>query len=418
MKPENMAHRKLALRLLTEKRHMADVLDAVCDNAAVQCIILDKDARLLAHSQKQLYPNQMWTQIRHEGGIPYHFLLEHTPILEELWRLAKTRRPVCSKIRFDRDLQLVSVPMLPDHIFAGYVIVCAGCAYETDLLEDLAHLLGRLYLHKNTPSDRLASIPDGFFMSAIAWELLASDTEIVSDLIQRSPEQLGSIIDGMRIPAIRPPFIVAALSANNRDSDALYQLGRRLRKGVPDMYYLAMEGKLLAIFVNVKQAQTLYDALRTFIADYDLQCGLSLPFACIEERRFYKAQALHTLQLGQRRDAKESLFQADWLYPELLLKAVADKFGTRMLWRTDLQVLVTHDQQNGTAYLKTLGQYLRSGGSLTKTAGQLFIDRSTLNYRLEKIQSMMNCDIEDPACASRLLIAISIHDLAVQSTRI
>lgn len=398
--------------MLTAHKPFGEILDAVCAQAAVQSILLDRDARLLAHSAPLPLPDPMWEQILEEGGIPYHFLLEHTAMLEELWQLTKTRQPVFSRVGADRNLWLLLAPMLLDKFFAGYVIVCGDSGCQSDLLEDMARLLGRLYLHMHHLPDRPTGQPDSFFLSAIAWELLASDTPAVSDLVLHGPSRLGSFINGMRIPLIRPPYVIAALGGGPEQA-ALNQAGLQLRRQFPNLYHLAFDHQLLVLFVDLQQpVEELCAQLSAFAAANGLLCGLSLPFEQLEGRRHYKAQAVSALELGRRQDTQQTVFPVDQLYPDPLFQAAADSLGAEALWRSDLQALHTYDRENGTAYLQTLGEYLRNGSSYTRAASKLFVDRSTMNYRLAKIRSMMDCDFENPEVAYKLLTAIRIREIS------
>ena len=406
--------REFTLRILTENRPFPHILNEVCTVAGIQCIVLDEDARLQAHSQKLFHSSPIWTGILGEGGIPYRYFFEYPKLLEELWQLTKTCRLVHSSMGADMGLCVCFAPMLLNKSLAGYVIACADTAFDRQLLEDTAMLLGRVYLHKFGMSERTSDQVDGLFVTAITWELLASDTESISELMLS--ERIAPLLKMPRIPLLRPPFQIAALrSLGNLKRKSLIQLGRQLRSKVPNLFLLDADRRLLVLFVNMRnERKDVDDILVSFSSDNNLLCGLSLPFESLTERRFHKMQALDALRLGSQQASGERVFTAQSLYPEILFKAVVDKFGAHTLWRMDLQVLAKHDYQYGTAYLETLKQFLCSGGSHTKAANSLFVDRSTLNYRLTKIRSMMDCDLDDPDVALQLLVAINIYNMALR----
>lgn len=54
-----------------------------------------------------------------------------------------------------------------------------------------------------------------------------------------------------------------------------------------------------------------------------------------------------------------------------------------------------HDYQKHTEYVQTLSTYLQKERSLTKTADALFIHRSSLLKRLDKIQRIIKDDLND-----------------------
>jgi DNA-binding PucR family transcriptional regulator len=56
----------------------------------------------------------------------------------------------------------------------------------------------------------------------------------------------------------------------------------------------------------------------------------------------------------------------------------------------------------------TLEAYLDAGGNGVATAEALHIHRSTLNYRLERIEEVCACDLSDPATRINLQVALKL----------
>ncbi len=57
--------------------------------------------------------------------------------------------------------------------------------------------------------------------------------------------------------------------------------------------------------------------------------------------------------------------------------------------------LIAYDQKNHTEYTRTLWLYLKNNLSPGQTAKDLFLHRSTLNYRMQKIQEIANLDLKN-----------------------
>jgi DNA-binding PucR family transcriptional regulator len=64
-----------------------------------------------------------------------------------------------------------------------------------------------------------------------------------------------------------------------------------------------------------------------------------------------------------------------------------------------------YDGQHASSLLRTLAAYLESGGSLDRTAKELFIHRSTLKYRLARISELLGRDLTDPDFRFHLQLA-------------
>ena len=54
------------------------------------------------------------------------------------------------------------------------------------------------------------------------------------------------------------------------------------------------------------------------------------------------------------------------------------------------------DQKQNSEYVLTLKTYLEQNLNATQTANELFIHRSTCLYRLEKIKSILDSNLDDP----------------------
>ena len=93
---------------------------------------------------------------------------------------------------------------------------------------------------------------------------------------------------------------------------------------------------------------------------------------------------------------------------DYLVQKVASPLIPKHLVSPELIALKEHDQENNTPYFETLRQYLLLERDIPKTAEMLIIHRSTLLYRLKKIQSIINLDLEDPWQRLQLMLSLWI----------
>ncbi len=68
-------------------------------------------------------------------------------------------------------------------------------------------------------------------------------------------------------------------------------------------------------------------------------------------------------------------------------------------------------KNNDENLLTTLAVYLENMGKCNITSNKLYIHRNTLNYRLNKIKEILDCDIDDPSTRLRLEISLKIADV-------
>ena len=154
----------------------------------------------------------------------------------------------------------------------------------------------------------------------------------------------------------------------------------------------------------------LQDKLRCLTEGRALRCGVSDRFSDLNERGGYRRQAMGALTLaalpgsGRMRTARDS-------YQELMLAGALAQVGPTVLELSEVRALAEYDERNHTEYLDTLEKYLAFGNRLSGAAASMFIDRSTMKYRLQKIGDLLGADTDDPAAARRLQLAIAVHRL-------
>jgi PucR family transcriptional regulator, purine catabolism regulatory protein len=76
--------------------------------------------------------------------------------------------------------------------------------------------------------------------------------------------------------------------------------------------------------------------------------------------------------------------------------------------------LADWDLRHGTNLLGTLEAHLRHGCSPTRTAKALFLGRHSVYQRLQRIESLLGCDVNDPDMHAGLLLAACAARLRTQ----
>lgn len=77
----------------------------------------------------------------------------------------------------------------------------------------------------------------------------------------------------------------------------------------------------------------------------------------------------------------------------------------------ELGPLLKHDANSTSPLLPTLRTYLSCDGNKSQAAQQLYVQRRTLYYRLERITSLLGRSLDDPDTRQALIFAVRGHDL-------
>ena len=73
-----------------------------------------------------------------------------------------------------------------------------------------------------------------------------------------------------------------------------------------------------------------------------------------------------------------------------------------MLLLPALAALIRHDREKGTVYTETLRVLAEENYNTSRAAKRLFIHRSTLQDRLERLHQLVHIDLDDPSVRSLL----------------
>ncbi|HWL11431.1 MAG TPA: helix-turn-helix domain-containing protein, partial [Ureibacillus sp.] len=73
--------------------------------------------------------------------------------------------------------------------------------------------------------------------------------------------------------------------------------------------------------------------------------------------------------------------------------------------------LISYSQKKNNDLFNTLYVYLQNNGHLKNTAEALYIHRSSLIYRMDRIAQLLNADLEDAEVRFNLLMAYKLYDM-------
>lgn len=176
--------------------------------------------------------------------------------------------------------------------------------------------------------------------------------------------------------------------------------------------YILMDGHEQCVILDLTQAQVALPQIRHRLAplcrDYCLYAGISSPVTGIRELNAAYYQA------GAALDQAFWLRNEKWIltFPECsldhLLRILPTPLTPNHLVSPELSALRDYDREQGTQYFDTLREYLLQERDIPRTSEALIIHRSTLLYRLKKIQTLLHIDLDDPWKRLHLMLSLWI----------
>lgn len=130
--------------------------------------------------------------------------------------------------------------------------------------------------------------------------------------------------------------------------------------------------------------------LQPYLENMNFRTGISAPFQDILKARDYYLQALAVLQTGLRRQPDLFIYHFKDQILSYMLQNCVGEFEADMLLTQGLAEICSND--SGVDYWETLRCYLDNECNASHTAKELFVHRSTLLQRLEKLKTIVDFD--------------------------
>lgn len=188
-------------------------------------------------------------------------------------------------------------------------------------------------------------------------------------------------------------------------------LHRDLLLALPGSYVIVISGQQCVILNLTQTPMSLgevHHAISPLCRDYYQYGGISSPVTGIQDLPVAYLQAGEALDQASRwRDQRWLVYFRDCAL-EYILMHLNTPMQFRHLAAPQLLALKEYDREKDSQLFDTLRVYLENERDIPKTADQLIIHRTTLTYRLKKIQSLVDLDLHDPEVRLYLLLSLEM----------
>ena len=125
-------------------------------------------------------------------------------------------------------------------------------------------------------------------------------------------------------------------------------------------------------------------------------------------------QASLSFQVGSRKFPHRWIHRFNDIALPYLLEQTTKKLPAYMICHEKLLSLKYESENSQSPLYQTLRCYLENHQNATKTAQELFIHRSTLLYRLDRISQHLKSDLSDPDELLYLMLSFRLIDMEEQ----
>ena len=206
-------------------------------------------------------------------------------------------------------------------------------------------------------------------------------------------------------------FYIFSYMYPERDNGITEYILRSIEHLIPSSCGEVKDGRIL-LLQNVTRGQADIQDIRSRLAEFlrenMYKAGVSGMTYSAEHLRGAYLQAEAAIRLGTDRDPMfwYYLFE-DYRMAYLIRKSVGE-IPPVLLIMPALQALLNGNDEKGTQYLETLRVYSEENFNVTRTAERLFVHRTSLQDRLNRIRERTGLDMDDPAVRFDLLFSLRL----------
>lgn len=175
-----------------------------------------------------------------------------------------------------------------------------------------------------------------------------------------------------------------------------------------DSYAFPMDNGI-AGFIAVqdgRQMEQTENKLEDFVSGLYLQAGISNEFTDLFDIRIHYSQAESALENGDLLNPGKNVCRfSDYALAEMIINSLGG-MPAEAYFPAGFKEVLKHDAVSGVSYLETLKVFLEENMSFSSAAKRLYVHRSTLIDRVERIEKELKLDLSDPD--QRLLLNMLI----------
>jgi purine catabolism regulator len=318
-----------------------------------------------------------------------------------LRQLQQTRRPVHIPAIPDVGLELerILAPIVVHGDIYGYVWIIAHDRPLTQLdsmaITSGATIAAVMMLYQESIQSAEASLKGS----------------LLSQLIQGDAEREAVLTDqALRYGVdLAQPFVMLLVEYSDRSTQRLLQIYRRINQLATLHDWSAVVGQFAGQAVILTQADenisVLIEQIRAEINQGSLRVGVSGTHRAADSVAVAHQQCREVLHITRRlKDTATAVYFDQLGYLHVLYRAGAGSLDNNP-YVPQVRHLLEEQQAD---LFNTLEAYLDAGGNGVQTAEILHVHRSTLNYRLDRIEQVCGARLSDPVIRMNLQVALKL----------
>lgn len=182
----------------------------------------------------------------------------------------------------------------------------------------------------------------------------------------------------------------------------------RLKNLFPHCFVFPYNDSIIMIInldKNKKNISSILSEIKIFLREGLFRAGISMVSNDFFRIREYYIQTTLAFNIGSKTNPMYWYYHFDNYIMQAMFYEMSKDISVDMFCERGLFELLKYDDIHQTQLYKTLKVYLDCNMNIAHASAKLFIHRSTLLYRIERINSLINMDINNPDERFKILLS-------------
>ena len=241
--------------------------------------------------------------------------------------------------------------------------------------------------------------------------------DVIFDLLQNTQTDTAELTQLMNMLNWKKNDRFLCIRIRNQQESAASIMDHVLHS---DLFHVFSEGYILfsgheqCVLLNLTKKpmkkEYISHLLSPVCRDYCLYAGVSSPVTDIRDVHLAYYQAEVALNQAFREHSERWIVMFSSCVMPYIFENLNSPLQKWHLTAPELYILKEYDKEKGTQYFDTFRTYLLEERDIPRTAQKLIIHRTTLLYRLKKIQQMISGDLSDPWKRMYMMLSLWLMD--------
>lgn len=381
------------IEILSDNRGLQYLIDNIYKIIGNPISISNLNFKILAYTQFKETKSSVWEKHYKSTTINGYISNEHNKfkhIKTMVDRMRKTDKPVFFNVEDENAKPFICINMKQKNQSIGFFTV-----FETekpftkgtfDLIEYFSKILS-IELQKNEVTSASEEVKYGY---------------LIEDLLngkQMPDEEIKKILKYFSFTVSNLYFVMVLKTAEDEiDKSELSYLRIKLMDIIKCNTCIIYKNSIIAIGVAPIQKQLNENNIpefKEYLINAKLFAGISSEFTELSMVKKAYDEAVNAVDLGVKLEQDSLYFHYLDVQFYHLLDLCSKQTDVENLCHPALRKLIEYDKNKKTDMINTLYCYIRNSKSKAHTAAELHLQRSSLHYRINKIEDIMGMDLND-----------------------